>query len=178
MAGFERAKRSLDIQAVPQQRVDNLQQDLSNLMGVATKGLNDINTIGETAAKLEANTMHQGIVSNIQALKLRELDLAPDDVESRKQISDEISGYNRELSSKLSEFSNHKAAYDAFSSASADTSYVIGQEHIGAVSRFNEANNLKLTNTVKSNLKLGLTVSNDIMKTNIGILKTEHYTED
>ena len=166
------------IGGVEPRQASGLAQDIGNLFGSVAKGVETYNTIGETAAKLEATDLHHQIVSDIQALKMKELDLAPDDVDSRRQIADEIVGFQGRLSEKLYELSDHKAAYDAFSSSSADTSYVIGQESIGAVNRFNEANNLKLTNTVKSNSRLGLTMSDGIISTNIGILKTAGYTSE
>ena len=55
MNGFERSKAQLNVNGVPQSRVQDLGADLMGLFGSVEKGVNTYVKIGEQTASIDAN---------------------------------------------------------------------------------------------------------------------------
>ena len=156
MAGFERAKRSLDIQAVPQQRVDNLQQDLSNLMGVASQGMKVADTIGVTAAELDFRDMSFNASRKLSELDRRMTELPADDADGFRALMDESEGIKRDFTVNASKYKDHKDAFDSFTSSTAELfGKIDAKENVYNQNR-HKAEGLQNLNAVSADGELGL----------------------
>lgn len=99
--------------------VQNLGADLLNMFGGVGKAAETYNTIGETAAKLEASEDARQYQEQVNTLT-SSLVYANDDPSVYSAVKSRINELSTEFVTKADKFKNHKAAYETYNRYSLD----------------------------------------------------------
>ena len=166
------------ISGVEPKQASGLAQDIGNLFGSVSKGVETYNTIGETAAKLEGRELTREVVSKLDELNAREQQLRPDDKDGRLNILNEIATLKESIPSRVSKFSDHKAAYDVISSMSADVLHSVRATELTMNGSFQKSNKLFSDNNVETSARqIGVRATKTLVDTGIQeLLSTSMYS--
>jgi hypothetical protein len=114
-------KQQLGVQGIPAKRVQDLGADIMNLFGNVGKAVKTYDTIGETSAILEFQEQSIQASDRLTEQKIL-LNRAAEmnDVETMTAVKANIDAITTDVLSKRDNFSNHKAAYEAYNSRASD----------------------------------------------------------
>jgi hypothetical protein len=114
-------KQQLGVQGIPAKRVQDLGADIMNLFGNVGKAVKTYDTIGETSAILEFQEQSIQASDRLTEQKIL-LNRAAEmnDVETMTAVKANIDAITTDVMSKRDNFSNHKAAYEAYNSRASD----------------------------------------------------------
>ena len=137
-------KAQLGVSSIPPQRVKDLGSDLMGLFGATDKALQTYNTIGANAAKLDHRELHFDVMANINSLERYAQSIPEDDYEGHMQVMDDVLKQKQRFSQELTKYTNHQAAYDAFSEASASSVLTVDSHTTEVNKRVLKANQLSI----------------------------------
>ena len=173
MNGFERSKHQLNVNGVPQSRVQDLGADLMGLFGSVEKGVNTYNKVGEAGARLEFSSMYRDSLEELDMMSRQMKELPDDDVESRLQMASRMEEIKGGYTKKLADFSNHPAAYEVFAKASSEALHSINSSYQTPMfESMQKAQVTKTTNEVNSEYSAtGLNIVPSQAQSNLDKLK-------
>ena len=154
------------ISGVEPKQASGLAQDISNLFGSVAKGVETYNTIGEAAAKIEFSEMYRDTLARHDMLKQESMKLKDDDVEGHAWISEKAIELQSEFPKKLSMFTDHKVAYDAFAEASAGAIHQLQGYNSEFFNSTKKASKIRTYNMADLSLSLGLKATKEVFDTN------------
>lgn len=137
-------KAQLGVSSIPPQRVKDLGSDLMGLFGATDKALQTYNTIGANAAKLDHRELHFDVMANINSLERYAQSIPEDDYKGHMQVMDDVLKQKQRFSQELTKYTNHQAAYDAFSEASASSILTVDSHTTEVNKRVLKANQLSI----------------------------------
>lgn len=180
MNGFERSKAQLNVNGVPQSRVQDLGKDLMGLFGSVEKGVDTYNKVGEAGARLEFSSMYRDSIEELDMMNRQMKELPDDDVESRLQMASRMEEIKGEYTKKLADFSNHPAAYEVFATASSEALHSINSSYQTPMfESMQKAQAIKTTNEVSNEYSAtGLNIVPSQAQSNLDKLKLIHNPEE
>lgn len=153
-----------------QRRVSSLGSDLMNLMGATQQAVKTYDVIGSQAAALDHRELHYDVMTNINNLERAAQSLPEDDYENHSRIMEEIVTQKNRFANELAKYTDHKAAYETFASASATSMLTIDSHTTEVNKRVLKANQLSIINHNGVLAESGLGNTESVFQTSVKAL--------